>query len=160
VIAWWGAFTRQGAPEALGQPFWPAPTSGQRVSLPPAAKSQTITAVTFAAQHLCPFWDAHHPPSDKHANPVRPPNQQEGQAVKAELGAGLPRWEAGVAALPAGRPGTGRARRLVAARQPRSAPGRPRRRAAASEVHVFCPLPPHMRWPGAQADRGVSWRLG
>ncbi len=58
MIVWWGAFTRLGAPEAAGQPFWPAYTSRQLMSLRPGGRSQTIPAATFGAQHQCGFWNA------------------------------------------------------------------------------------------------------
>jgi carboxylesterase type B len=58
MVVWWGAFTRFGAPQAPGQPFWPAYTSGRLMSLRPGDQSQTISGATFGAQHQCAFWDA------------------------------------------------------------------------------------------------------
>ena len=57
MIEWWGAFTRFGAPEAQGQPFWPRYTSGQLMSLRPGDQSRTISAATFGAEHQCGFWN-------------------------------------------------------------------------------------------------------
>jgi len=58
MVVQWGAFTRSGAPEAPGQPFWPAYTSGQLMSLRPGGQSRTISGATFGAEHQCGFWDA------------------------------------------------------------------------------------------------------
>jgi para-nitrobenzyl esterase len=63
MIVWWGAFTRLGAPDAPGQPSWPAYTSRQLMSLRPAGQSRTIPAATFAAEHQCGFWNAQAPPA-------------------------------------------------------------------------------------------------
>ena len=57
MIVWWGVFTRFGAPEAQGQPFWPRYSSGQLMSLRPGDQSRTISAATFGAEHQCGFWD-------------------------------------------------------------------------------------------------------
>ncbi len=62
MIAYWGAFTKSGSPQAPGQPHWPA-YSGARganarlMSLRPGNQSRTITAGTFGAEHQCSFWD-------------------------------------------------------------------------------------------------------
>ncbi|MGH3121462.1 MAG: carboxylesterase/lipase family protein [Streptosporangiaceae bacterium] len=58
MVVWWGAFTRLGAPEAPGQPYWPTYTSRQLMSLRPGGQSRTIPAATFAAEHQCGFWNA------------------------------------------------------------------------------------------------------
>ena len=58
MIVWWGAFTRLGVPDAPGQPYWPAYTSRQLMSLRPGGQSVTIPAATFAAEHQCGFWNA------------------------------------------------------------------------------------------------------
>jgi para-nitrobenzyl esterase len=63
MIVWWGAFTRLGAPEAAGQPFWPAYTSRQLMSLRPGDRSRTIPAAAFGAQHQCGFWNAQPAPA-------------------------------------------------------------------------------------------------
>lgn len=57
LIAWWGAFVRQGTPSAPGTPAWSAYARGQLMSLRPGGQSQPITAAAFAAQHQCSFWD-------------------------------------------------------------------------------------------------------
>jgi para-nitrobenzyl esterase len=58
MITWWGAFTRLGAPDAGGQPSWPAYSSHRLMSLRPGGQSHTIPASTFAAEHQCSFWNA------------------------------------------------------------------------------------------------------
>jgi para-nitrobenzyl esterase len=58
MIVWWGAFTRFGAPDAPGQPYWPAYTSRQLMSLRSGGQSRTIPAATFAGEHQCGFWNA------------------------------------------------------------------------------------------------------
>jgi len=58
MVVWWGAFARFGAPEAPGQPFWPAYASGRLMSLRPGDQSQTISGAAFGAEHQCGFWDA------------------------------------------------------------------------------------------------------
>ncbi len=63
MIVWWGAFTRLGAPDAPGQPYWPAYTSRQLMSLRPGGQSTTIPAATFAAEHQCGFWNAQAAPA-------------------------------------------------------------------------------------------------
>ena len=61
MVAYWGAFTRDGSPNAAGQPRWPAysPAGGQArlMSLRPGDQTQTITGATFATQHQCSFWN-------------------------------------------------------------------------------------------------------
>ena len=59
MVEWWGAFTKFGAPEAPGQPFWPTDNGGQLMSLRPGDQSQVISGATFGAEHQCSFWDAH-----------------------------------------------------------------------------------------------------
>ena len=63
MIVWWGAFTRLGAPDAPGQPYWPAYTGRQLMSLRPGDQSAAIPAATFAAEHQCGFWNAQAPPA-------------------------------------------------------------------------------------------------
>ncbi len=58
MIAWWGAFTRLGAPQAAGQPSWPAYSRGELMSLRPGGQSRTIPAATFGTEHQCGFWNA------------------------------------------------------------------------------------------------------
>ena len=58
MVAWWGAFTKTGAPRAPGQPYWPAYTSHLLMSLRPGGESRTIFAATFGAEHQCAFWNA------------------------------------------------------------------------------------------------------
>jgi carboxylesterase type B len=58
MVEWWGAFTRLGAPETPGQPFWPDYASGELMSLRPGNDSQAISAAEFGAEHQCGFWDA------------------------------------------------------------------------------------------------------
>lgn len=62
MVAYWGAFTKAGTPEAAGQPAWPAYSAGagahaKLMSLRPGGQSRTIDAATFGAQHQCTFWD-------------------------------------------------------------------------------------------------------
>ena len=59
MVEWWGAFTKFGAPEAPGQPFWPTDNGGQLMSLRPGDQSQVISGATFGTEHQCSFWDAH-----------------------------------------------------------------------------------------------------
>ena len=63
MILWWGAFTRLGAPDVPGQPYWPTYTSRQLMSLRPGGQSAAIPAATFAAEHQCGFWNALAPPA-------------------------------------------------------------------------------------------------
>jgi para-nitrobenzyl esterase len=63
MIVWWGAFTRLGAPDAPGQPYWPTYTSRQLMSLRPGGQSAAIPAATFAAEHQCGFWNAQASPA-------------------------------------------------------------------------------------------------
>jgi para-nitrobenzyl esterase len=58
MVEWWGAFARLGAPEAPGQPVWPAYTSRELMSLRPGDRSRTVPAAEFGAEHRCGFWDA------------------------------------------------------------------------------------------------------
>lgn len=58
MVLWWGAFTRLGAPEVPGQPFWPRYTSQLLMSLRPGGQSRAITAGAFGAEHQCAFWNA------------------------------------------------------------------------------------------------------
>jgi para-nitrobenzyl esterase len=58
MVEWWGAFTKFGAPEVPGQPYWPTDNHGELMSLRPGDQSQTISGATFGAEHQCSFWDA------------------------------------------------------------------------------------------------------
>jgi para-nitrobenzyl esterase len=57
MIAYWGAFVRNGTPAAAGQPFWPSYRTGLLMSLRPGGRSRAITAAAFAAAHQCGFWN-------------------------------------------------------------------------------------------------------
>ncbi|MGE5293126.1 MAG: carboxylesterase/lipase family protein [Micromonosporaceae bacterium] len=58
MIAYWGAFVRNGSPAVAGQPAWPAYRSQRIMSLRPGGNSRAIPAAAFAAQHHCAFWNA------------------------------------------------------------------------------------------------------
>ncbi|HYT94039.1 MAG TPA: carboxylesterase family protein [Gemmataceae bacterium] len=63
MVAYWGAFTKSGSPDASGQPRWPAyPASAgadaRLMSLRPGDQTRTITAATYGAEHQCSFWDS------------------------------------------------------------------------------------------------------
>ena len=58
MVVWWGAFARDHAPVAPGQPAWPPYTGRRLMSLRPGGQSQTISAGTYAAEHRCAFWNA------------------------------------------------------------------------------------------------------
>jgi carboxylesterase type B len=62
MVAYWGAFTKSGSPDAPGQPGWPAYSAAAGahatlMSLRPGDQSTTITAATYGAEHQCSFWD-------------------------------------------------------------------------------------------------------
>jgi carboxylesterase type B len=57
MIAYWGAFVRNGRPSTAGQPLWPALNHTQRLlSLRAGNTSTQITDTTFADEHRCTFW--------------------------------------------------------------------------------------------------------
>ena len=58
MIAYWGAFVRDGSPAAARQPAWPPVRAGQLMSLRPGGRSHPITAAAFAAEHQCGFWNS------------------------------------------------------------------------------------------------------
>jgi hypothetical protein len=58
MIAYWGAFVRDGSPAAARQPAWPQVRAGLLMSLRPGGRSHTITAAAFAAEHQCGFWNS------------------------------------------------------------------------------------------------------
>jgi para-nitrobenzyl esterase len=55
MIAYWSRFVTTGAPEAPGQPAWPAlnPERPQRLSL---QTGEPVLTGDFAEQHKCDFW--------------------------------------------------------------------------------------------------------
>jgi para-nitrobenzyl esterase len=56
MIDYWSRFVAAGAPDAVGQPDWPAvdgPGDPARMSLQPDGSRMTDT---FGAEHHCPFW--------------------------------------------------------------------------------------------------------
>jgi carboxylesterase type B len=62
MVAYWGAFTRSGSPEASGQPGWPAYSASagakaRLMSLRAGHQTRTMTAATYSAEHQCSFWD-------------------------------------------------------------------------------------------------------
>jgi carboxylesterase type B len=62
MVAYWGAFTKSGSPDASGQPGWPAYSASaganaSLMSLRPGDQTGTITAATYGAEHQCSFWD-------------------------------------------------------------------------------------------------------
>jgi carboxylesterase type B len=57
MIAYWGAFVRDGSPAAALQPPWPAYGSRLLMSLRPGGQSRDIPAAAFAAEHDCGFWN-------------------------------------------------------------------------------------------------------
>jgi para-nitrobenzyl esterase len=57
MLAYWGAFVRDGSPAASGQPQWPTYHSRQLMSLRPGGQSRLISDVTFGGEHDCDFWN-------------------------------------------------------------------------------------------------------
>ena len=62
MIAYWGAFTSTGSPDADGQPHWPAYSASagghaRLISLRPGDKTREITEADYSAEHQCSFWD-------------------------------------------------------------------------------------------------------
>jgi carboxylesterase type B len=55
---YWGAFVRDGSPDAARQPHWPQLTGRQLMSLRPDGRSTLITGAEYGAEHQCSFWDA------------------------------------------------------------------------------------------------------
>jgi carboxylesterase type B len=57
MIAYWGAFVKNGRPTAAGQPTWPALNNTQDLlSLRAGNTSTVITNAAFAKEHKCSFW--------------------------------------------------------------------------------------------------------
>ena len=57
MIAYWGAFVKNGRPAVDGQPRWPALNDTQRLLALRAGKTSTLIRSTdFAKQHNCTFW--------------------------------------------------------------------------------------------------------
>jgi para-nitrobenzyl esterase len=57
MLAYWGAFVRDGSPAAAGQPQWTTYQSRQLMSLQPGGQSHLISGVTFGDEHDCDFWN-------------------------------------------------------------------------------------------------------
>jgi carboxylesterase type B len=57
MIAYWGAFVKNGRPTAAGQPRWPALNNTQKLlSLRAGNTSTVVTNATFSREHKCSFW--------------------------------------------------------------------------------------------------------
>ncbi|SFW78503.1 carboxylesterase/lipase family protein [Amycolatopsis australiensis] len=56
MVRYWGAFARQGTPDAAGQAEWPGVSSGRVMILQPGGSS-TVTSAAFAAAHHCDLWN-------------------------------------------------------------------------------------------------------
>jgi para-nitrobenzyl esterase len=57
MIAFWGAFVRDGSPAAFGQPSWNSFGSRLLMSLRPGGESHEVFSGAFAAEHNCAFWN-------------------------------------------------------------------------------------------------------
>jgi carboxylesterase type B len=57
MIAYWGAFTRNGSPGAFLQPPWQSFGSQVLMSLQPGGQSHEIFGISFALEHHCAFWN-------------------------------------------------------------------------------------------------------
>ncbi len=57
MIAYWGAFVRDGAPAAAFQPPWRSYGSRLLMSLRPGDQSHEIFGAEFAVEHNCAFWN-------------------------------------------------------------------------------------------------------
>ncbi len=57
MIAYWGAFVRDGSPSAAFEPAWRTYGSQLVMSLRPGDQSREIPAAAFAAEHDCGFWN-------------------------------------------------------------------------------------------------------
>jgi para-nitrobenzyl esterase len=57
MIAYWGAFARNGSPAAFFQPSWHSFGSQVLMSLQPGGRSHEIFGINFALEHHCAFWN-------------------------------------------------------------------------------------------------------
>jgi len=57
MIAYWGAFTRNGSPAAFLQPQWLSFSRQLLMSLQPGGQSHEIFGISFALEHHCAFWN-------------------------------------------------------------------------------------------------------
>ncbi|GHE84134.1 carboxylic ester hydrolase [Amycolatopsis deserti] len=57
MVRYWGAFVRQGAPDAAGQAEWPSVPHDRTMILQPGGSS-TVTSAAFAATHHCDLWNS------------------------------------------------------------------------------------------------------
>jgi para-nitrobenzyl esterase len=57
MIAYWGAFTRDGSPAAFLQPPWHSFGRQLLMSLQPGGQSHEIFGIQFATEHNCAFWN-------------------------------------------------------------------------------------------------------
>jgi carboxylesterase type B len=57
MVRFWGAFVRQGAPDAPGQADWPSVGSDRAMVLRPGGSS-TVTSAAFAAAQHCDLWNS------------------------------------------------------------------------------------------------------
>jgi para-nitrobenzyl esterase len=57
MIAYWGAFARNGSPGAFGEPPWGQYRGQLMMSLRPGGQSQEIFGIQFAQEHDCAFWN-------------------------------------------------------------------------------------------------------
>ena len=59
MVAYWGAFVREGRPEVRGLTLWPPYNhAAQVLSLRAGGRSTVISDVTYVAEHQCRFWDS------------------------------------------------------------------------------------------------------
>jgi para-nitrobenzyl esterase len=57
MVRYWGAFVRQGTPDAAGQAEWPS-LPGNRAMILQLGGSSTVTQEAFAATHHCDLWNS------------------------------------------------------------------------------------------------------
>lgn len=65
MLDYWGAFMRDGSPNATGQPRWPQLTTARLMSLRPDGRSTVITGTEYSAEHQCGFWNAQAGPAGR-----------------------------------------------------------------------------------------------
>jgi para-nitrobenzyl esterase len=57
MIAYWGAFVKNGQPTANGQPRWPALNDTRKLLALRAGNASTLIKSTdFSQEHNCAFW--------------------------------------------------------------------------------------------------------
>ena len=57
MVRYWGAFVRQGSPEAAGQAEWPSVRDKRAMVFQPGGSS-TVTSTAFAAAQHCDLWNS------------------------------------------------------------------------------------------------------